>query len=285
MPSNDLISVIILTYNEEQNLPFCLESIKGVSSEIFIVDSGSQDKTREIAQSYGAKLYNHPFENQAKQLNWALDHLPICSPWCLRLDADESLTPELVDELRKELPVTPSEVTAYFVKRRVYFWGKWIRFGGYYPTWLLRVWRTGTAKSEERKMDEHMLISSGKTMKLRCDIIDQNRKGLSFWVDKHNAYAEREAQEILMVKTNGQGSNTKLSGQARRRRWLKENLYLRLPIFFRPLCYWAFRYFMLLGFLDGLPGFVFHFLQGFWYRFLIDAKLFEAKGNLANKST
>src|SRR6266436_1019768 len=140
------VSVIILTYNEEVNLPACLDSLKGLACEVFVVDSGSTDRTVEIARLCGAEVAFHEFQTQAQQLNWALDHLSFKGDWLLRMDADERLTPELAQELATRLPTFPSEITGLYIKRRTYFMGRWIRHGGYYPTWILRVWRTGKAQ-------------------------------------------------------------------------------------------------------------------------------------------
>lgn len=279
-----LLSVIILTYNEALNLPACLASLNSLDAEIFVVDSGSTDKTVEFAKKANCQVFYHPFENQAKQLNWALQNLTIKTSWVMRLDADERLTPELAKELKQALPQTPNEVTGYQVKRRVFFMGRWIRHGGYYPTWLLRVWRTGIGSSEQRWMDEHIVLSQGKVANLKYDIIDENHKGLNFWTDKHNRYAEREVKDILNSIADIKDDLLKENqhSQASHRRWMKMNLYARSPLFIRALIYFLLRYFIGLGFLDGKEGMIFHFLQGFWYRFLVDAKIYEMQ--LRNKS-
>jgi glycosyltransferase involved in cell wall biosynthesis len=280
MERRPLLSVIILTYNEEVNLPACLESLKGLDCEIFVVDSGSTDRTIEIARSYGAHVVEHPFETQARQLNWALQHLPLKGEWVLRLDADERLTPELKDELSSTLPTLESEITGLYVKRRVYFLGRWIRHGGYYPIWLLRVWRKGCARSEDRQMDEHMVLVRGRADFLRHDIVEQNQKGLFEWIERQNRYSSRES--VALMSGCGDEIAPKLFGTPEaRRRWLKYSVYLRFPALVRAFVYFAYRYVFRLGFLDGKEGLIFHFLQGCWYRFLIDAKLFEAqKGNV-----
>ncbi len=267
----NLLSVIILTCNEEVNLPYALKSLASLNVDIYIVDSGSQDKTLEIAREYNCKISTHPFDNHASQINRALEALPIKTPWVMRLDADERLSPELINELKQILSDQNNTHTGYLVKRRVYFWGKWIRFGGYYPVWLLRLWRHGDAVCESSHMDEHMILKHGTAGKLQNDIIDENRKGLSFWTSKHNHYADNEVRDILK---NDQ-EHRHLTGQSARKRRLKKQVYGRSPLFLRAFLYWFMRYILLLGFLDGRAGLVFHFLQGFWYRFLIDAKFHE----------
>lgn len=156
--------------------------------------------------------------------------------------------------------------------------GKWIKHGDYYPTWILRLFRKGKGRSEERKMDEHIILLEGRAKKLANDFIDDNKKNLEFWIDKHNKFSSREVEEITkQLTTNDQQLTTKLSGQTAQKRWLKENFYYRLPLFCRAFLYFIYRYFFRLGFLDGKEGLIFHFLQGFWYRFLVDAKFYEIK--------
>lgn len=273
MSLRNVLTVLILTKDEEANLPHTLVSLRDLDPRIVVVDSGSSDRTVEVARRAGAEVIHHPFTSQADQVNWSIESLPFDTEWIMRLDADERVTPELAAELRTILPAASSSTTAFEVKRRVYFWGRWIRYGGYYPTWLLRIWRVGAARSEQRSMDEHMISLRGTTGRLKHDIIDENHKGLSFWVEKHNQYSSREVSEML----RDSGVVDRVTGQAARRRWLKVNVYRRAPPFARAVAYWAYRYFLLLGFLDGLPGLVFHFNQGLWYRLLVDAKLREAR--------
>jgi glycosyltransferase involved in cell wall biosynthesis len=272
-----LLSVIILTLDEEVNLPICLDSLCGLDAEVFVVDSGSSDRTTAIAREFGARVVPHKFENQARQVNWALDNLLLRSPWTLRLDADERLTPQLAAELRTALPSAPGSATGFLVKRRVYFWGRWIKHGGYYPTWLLRIWRTGKGRCEDVWMDEHVVVEDGEVRRLQGDIVDENHKGLAFWIDKHNGFSDREVRSIMTAGARvGPG---RIGRQAARKRFLKQNIYHRAPRIARAILYWSYRYFLLLGFLDGKEGFVFHFLQGFWYRVVVDAKLYEAERN------
>ncbi len=269
------LSVILMTLNEEANLPRALESIASLNAEIFVVDSGSTDRTKDIARAAGAHIYEHAWESYGRQLNWALDSLPIRTPWLMRMDADERLTPELACELAAVLPTLSDDITGLEVKLRVYFWGRWIRHGGFYPLWLLRVWRAGAARCEQRWMDEHMVRTHGRVARLQHDFIDENHKGLTFWTDKHNRYADREVKDLLALAAGE--SDERPAGQAGRRRWAKEKLYARAPLFWRALAYWFYRYVIRLGFLDGRSGLVFHFLQAFWYRLLVDAKLYELR--------
>ena len=274
------ISVVILTYNEELNLERCLQNIQKLTTDIFIVDSFSSDSTLDIAKKYNCQVFQNKFVNHASQLNWAIENVPFSSEWILRLDADEYLTDLLIDEIKQKLPSMPEDVHGIFFKRRVYFMNKWIRFGGYYPTKLLRAWRVGKAVCEQRWMDEHMKLVEGKSAQFQHDMVDENEKNLHWWIEKHNDYATKEAIEHLNTKHNLLGSSEYVEGslfgtQEQRKRWLKEKAYVAIPLGLRPFIYFLYRYILRLGFLDGFRGLLFHVLQGFWYRFLVDAKVYE----------
>jgi glycosyltransferase involved in cell wall biosynthesis len=273
--SEGKLSVLILTHNEESNIGKCLRSLLPLDPAIYIVDSGSTDATLDICRSYGAAVVHHDWKSHADQFNWGLDQFAFTTGWIMRMDADEEVTPELARILREFLRQPPADVSGVWVRRRVHFMGRWIRHGGYYPTWLLRVFRAGLGRCEQRWMDEHIVVSAGTTIRLPADIIDDNTKDLTFWTDKHNHYADREVMDLIARENAGGSDSTLPGGQARARRWLKYKVYGRVPLFVRPLLYFLYRYFLRLGFLDGKEGLIFHFLQGFWYRFLVDAKLFE----------
>lgn len=265
------ISVIILTYNEEKNLPQALESIEDYVDEVIVVDSYSDDDTVEIAKDFGARVEQHKFETQAQQFNWALDNIDIKNDWILRLDADEWVTDELWKEIKEILKDVPEDVSGFYMKRRVYFMDKWMKYGGYYPTWFLRLFRKGKGRSEDKEMDEHIILTEGRAKKLKNDFVDENHKGLEFWIDKHNGFSTREVREILKSEKDG----ARPSGPTGRTRSLKEKVYMKLPRFCRAFAFFTYRYIFRLGFLDGKEGLIFHFLQGCWYRFLVDAKLYE----------
>lgn len=278
-----LISAVILTRNEEANLPACLASLRGLADEIVVVDSGSTDRTAEIAQAAGARVTVHAFETQARQLNWALAEVLLRGEWILRLDADERVTPELAAELRATLPAAGADTTGCYFRRRVYFLGRWMRHGGYYPTWLLRVWRRGCADSDDRMMDEHMVLRHGRAAYLRHDIVEENLKGLSVWIDRQNRYASREAAAVTQDAASIGAAPSFFGPPEARRRWLKYRVYLAAPPFFRAFLYFLVRYVGQLGFLDGREGLIFHFLHGCWYRFLIDAKIYELRSTARDR--
>ena len=280
MPNTGRLTTIILTYNESLHIRRAITSARQVSDEILIVDSFSSDDTVSIAQSLGAKVVQHTFINQAQQMQWAMEQDFIQTPWIMRMDADEYLTDALVEEINSRLSVLPNGVSGVVLKRQVHFMGKWIRHGGYYPTSLLRIWRTGHAVIEQRWMDEHTVLTQGTSITFQHDFVDDNLNNLTWWTQKHNHYSTREAADILNRKYNLNASEGAIrtptgTKQATTKRWYKNNLYLRMPLFFRAFLYFQYRYWIRLGVLDGTKGLVWHFLQGFWYRFLVDAKLMQ----------
>ena len=275
------ISVIILTYNEEIHIRRCLENIRELAKDIFIIDSYSTDRTLEIAQEYGAVILQNKWENNhAKQLNWALEHAPVRTDWVLRLDADEYLLPELIDELLEKVSFLPADVSAIVFKRRHYFLGKWMK-RGIYPVHLLRMFRYGKAVCEQRLMDEHIQLLEGTTVDFEGDFVDHNLNNLSWFCNKHVGYAVREAADLLDIELDLYGvsqsdDRKNLTAQAMDKRRIKHR-YVRMPLFWRVFIYFCYRYFLKGGFLDGKEGFLWHFLQGWWYRTLVDAKVFEIK--------
>ncbi len=272
------ITAIILTYNESIHLKRCIESIHEITKEIIVIDSYSTDNTVEIARELGATVHQRKFINQAEQFQWGLDNLPIQTEWIMRLDADEYLLPELCREIKYKIPLTPPEVSAYLLKRRVYFMDRWIRYGGYYPTKLLRLWRTGLGTVEQRWMDEHIVVSTGQVSELDNDFVDHNLNNLTWWTEKHNHYSTREATDLLNQEygfLNNNSTSEKLNSeqQSAQKRFLKNRVYSKCPLLLRAFLYFSLRYFGQRGFLDGKAGFIWHVLQGFWYRFLVDAKI------------
>lgn len=277
-----LLSVIILTRNEEKHLARLLESFATIDASFHVVDSYSDDGTLEIARRYNAEVLQNPFVNYASQFQWGIEHCSISSPWIMRMDADEFLTPELANEIKERLAGLTPDISGIVIKRRVYFMGKWIRRGGYYPIKLLRIWRYGMGSIEQKWMDEHIVLSSGNTLEFSHDLVDDNLNNLTWWTDKHNDYATREAIDLLnrqyrFFDETEIHSGATAKAQDGRKRWYKHNVYGRSPLFLRAFLYFLYRYLFRLGFLDGRRGLIWHFLQAFWYRFLVDAKIYQIK--------
>jgi glycosyltransferase involved in cell wall biosynthesis len=272
------LAVIILTHDEEHNLPACLASLGGLGAEIFVVDSGSTDRTLEIARDAGCQVVEHPFENYARQLNWAFDHLPIATPWTLCLDADERLTPELAAEIGALLERPQAPHDGYMLRKRTLFMGRWIRHGGQYPAWHLRLFRTGHGRCEDRLYDQHFVVR-GSVGRLANDYLDVITSDLGTFIARHNRWAELEAREILTATAAASANATvtpRLTGTAiERKRFLRTRVYQSFPLFGRPFLFWIYGYVCRLGFLDGVEGLIFHTLQRFWFRFLIDARIWE----------
>lgn len=276
------ISVIILTYNEEIHIRRCIESVYLFVKDIFLIDSYSTDQTLQIASEYEKVtiLQNKWENNHAKQFNWALEHASIRTEWVLRLDADEYLLPALISELSEKVPFLPKTVSGIVFKRRHYFLGRWMK-RGIYPVYLLRMFRYGKANCEQRLMDEHIQLLAGTTINSEGDFVDHNLNNLSWFCNKHVGYAVREAADLLDIELDLYGTSQSddqkvLTAQAMDKRRIKHR-YARMPLFWRAFIYFCYRYFLKGGFLEGKEGFLWHFLQGWWYRTLVDAKIFEIK--------
>jgi glycosyltransferase involved in cell wall biosynthesis len=271
------VSVIILSVNEEANLPGCLQSLRGLDCEVFLVDSGSTDRTVEIAKAAGAAVVVHHFEHYAAQRNWAQQHLRLNAAWVLHLDADERLTPRLMEEINDALGRVDVGVDGFLLRRRTVFMGRWIRHGGHYPSYQLRLFRRGRGYCEDRLYDQHFIVN-GRVGRLTHDYVDIVTSDLSTWSCRHIRWAELEAMEAI-GGTRGVGRvQASLTGNViERKRWLRDRVFGRIPLFVRAFGYWIYRYFVRLGFLDGVEGLIFHFLQGFWYRVLVDAHIYEAR--------
>lgn len=271
------ISVIILTYNEKIHIERCIKNAKKFAKDIYLVDCFSNDGTVEIAEALGAKVFQHPWENYSKQFNWALQNLPITTEWVWRMDADEYLSDNLIDELHLKLPSLSDDINGFTAPCLRIFMGKYIKHG-IIPLILLRLFKIKYAVCENRYMDEHIQLSEGKIETLENPFYDDNLNGLTWWTNKHNGYATREAIDLLLTEYNllPQDSivNSGAHSEAIRKKKLK---YIKLPLFWRAFAFFILRYFFRLGFLDGKEGFLWHFLQGFWYRTLADAKVYEIK--------
>jgi len=271
--SSAALTVVILTYNEEVNIRQALDNVVGWADEIIIFDSFSTDKTLEIAAGYPVKVFERKFDNYARQRNYAIKEIPKKHDWMLFLDADEFLTEDLKKEISEVLADGAPEFDGFYLKRRFYFMGKWIRYGGYYPVQLLRLFRYAKA-SCQRDINEHIHVK-GEVGKLKHDFVDANQKDFTHWLDKHNRYSSFEAlqfQESHAAIASFWGNRTE------RRQWIRQNIWNKLlPPLIRPFLYFFYRYFLRLGFLDGRTGFVYHFMHGLVYRFMIDVKYVESK--------
>jgi len=275
------ISLVVLTFNEEENLERCLQSAAPLCQEVFVVDSGSTDRTIDIARRYG-RVVQHPFETHALQWKWALENLPLSNEWVLALDADQHLTRELAAEIRTLFSQgnVREDIDGFFLSRRQIFKGQWIRHGGYYPKYLLKLFRASRVQMDTDDLVDHHFHLAGRVAKLRHDLIEDNRKEneIAFWIQKHNRYARLLAQEDLKrrISSNHLIRPVPFGNPDQRVLWRK-NLWRRCPSYVRPVLYFTYRYVIQAGFLDGKQGFVFHFMQAFWFRLLVDVNIEELK--------
>lgn len=280
------ITCIILTKNEAIHIKRCIENIRPLCRQIYVVDCFSTDGTQEIARGLDAEVIEHEWPgNQAAQFNWALDNLHIDTEWVLRLDADEYLTPELIDELKEKLPEIPSGVNGIMLPLKNIWMGKPLKHGGA-TIKILRLFRNGYGRYEPRMMDEQLEISEGEISEFIHPFADHNLNDLNWWTTKHLGYSNREAAELLDLEYNLSGRSAdanldNLSPDARRRREMKLK-YAKQPLFLRSFVYFIYRYFIKGGILDGKEGFLRHVLQGWWYRTLVDAKILEVRKACGN---
>ena len=269
------LSVVILTFNAEATLGATLASAALVSDDIHVVDSGSTDSTLAIAGQHGAKIVDHPFEDYGRQRNWAIDNLPLKYDWQLHLDADERLSAELSARLNALRGAFPATIDGYYLPRLVHFMGRPIRHGGMYPIWHLRLFRKGKGRCEDRRYDQHFKVE-GTTDRIDAPMIDDIRMSLAEWTARHNRWSDAEVGEILNPSPEGVIVGRLAGNPVERKRALRGG-YNEAPLFLRAFALFFYRYVLRLGFLDGRPGLIFFVLQTFWFRFLIDAKIYEKR--------
>lgn len=270
-----MLSAILLTFNSERVIEDTIRAAKKVSEDIQVVDSHSTDNTVHIATEMGAKVTLRPFRDYADQRNWAIENLALRHDWQMHLDADEVLSDGLIAEIRAIFENgAPPEIDGFLVPRLVRFLGRDLRHGGFYPTYHARIFRSGCGRVEDRRYDQHFLLT-GKSTKLRNPMIDDHRMSLSEWTARHNRWSDLEIEDLGSIA--GAVITPRLGGNAIEQARYRKSLYYRLPLFVRPMMLFGYRYFLRLGFLDGVPGLIYCFLQAGWYRFLVDAKLYEQR--------
>jgi len=275
------VSVIILTLNEEANIEYCLRSVYGWSDDIHVIDSFSKDNTARLAAKYTKNIYEVREAHWADLRNWAMRNLPLKYEWVLFLDADERLTDELKKEISETLKSNPEE-NGFYIKRRFIFLGRWLKHGGMYGK-VLRLFRHKFAEYIAEGDVEYAKVK-GKVGLMKYDIIHEDRKGISSWIEKHNRISDRAAKQYLTGRTSllkEQDKDSEIEGG--RRTWIKYTFWEKIPLILRPFVTFLYQYVFMLGFLDGLEGLIYHLLQGFWYRLLIYIKVreFQIKSTLS----
>lgn len=291
------VSVLIPAKNEEENLPACLESV-AMAAEIFVVDSHSEDRSVEIAESYGAKVVQFDFNGRwPKKKNWSLENLPFNHDWVLIVDCDERITEELWEEIA--VAIQDQKYEGYYLNRRVFFLGKWIRYGGKYPDWNLRLFQhkqgryenlstEGVRNTGDNEVHEHVVLE-GEVGYLKNDMMHEDFKDLFHWIERHNRYSNWEARvyyNVLTGKGDGGTIGASLFGDAVQRKRFLKKIWVRLP--FKPLLRFILFYVLQLGFLDGKAGYIYGRLLS-QYEYQIGVKLYELRQfgghlNTANKS-
>lgn len=268
------VTAIILTKNEEKNIVECLKSIQGFVSRACIVDSGSTDRTLELARGFDfVDIYHHPFESYAPQFNWAIDNTGISTKWTLRLDADERFTPELCRELETSMAEhSDDDVNGFVLEAWLYFMGKKLVHGGFVRRKLM-LFKTGIGRIENLKMDEHTVLSSGRALPAKAKFLHYDFKDLTTYVKKLNWYATREMQDYFEIFRSGRGfdcaDKTITATRTNKARYYKAPIFLRCWLNF-------FYWFFIKGYcLNGREGRIYSFLYHFYYRWLVDAKIYE----------
>ena len=273
-------SFVILSYNEEVHLPRLLKSIQGLNAAVYVLDSGSTDRTLEICKEFGVIVQQHAFENHPKQWHAALNSFPVSTPWTIGLDSDQIVTPELFQILQNFKDNDYQGINGIYFNRKNFFKGKWLKYGGYYPKYLLKMFRTGVGYSDLNENMDHRFVVPGKTMIWKDGhILEENLKEneISFWIAKHNRYSDLVASEEIerMKQIRTQTVKRNLFGNPDERiAWFK-NIWWKLPLGLRPFLYFFYRMVFQLGILDAGRGILFHFLQGFWFRLIVDVKIKE----------
>jgi glycosyltransferase involved in cell wall biosynthesis len=286
MMSNKIpVSVIIPAKNEEANLPACLASVQR-ADEVFVVDSQSTDKSAEIVQNYGANLVQFDFNGRwPKKKNWSLENLPFRNEWILIVDCDERITPELWDEIAEAIKNPEHE--GYYLNRRVFFLGKWIRHGGKYPDWNLRLFKHKVGRYEnlntedirntgDNEVHEHVILPS-KVGYLKNDMLHEDFRDMFHWLERHNRYSNWEARVYYNILTGQDNDGTigaSLFGDAVQRKRFLKKIWVRLP--FKPLLRFILFYIIQRGFLDGKAGYTYGRLLS-QYEYQIGVKLYELR--------
>lgn len=279
------VSVLIPAKNEEANLPACLESLKG-ADEVFVVDSQSSDRSVEIAKSYGANVVQFQFNGSwPKKKNWSLENLPFRNEWVLIVDCDERIPPELWDEIA--VAIKNPDYDGYYLNRKVFFLGKWIRYGGKYPDWNLRLFKHKKGRYEnlnteeirntgDNEVHEHVILD-GSVAYLKNDMLHIDFRDIYHWLERHNRYSNWEARVYFNLLTGKDDSGTigaNLFGDAVQRKRFLKKVWVWLP--FKPTLRFILFYIIRLGFLDGKAGYTYGRLLS-QYEYQIGVKLYELR--------
>lgn len=277
------VTVLLATRDEEANLGSTLEAISSWVEQIVVLDSESRDRTVEIARQHGAEVVTLAYEHGRIIpwiFQWALDHREIRNDWILILEADQRVSDGLRREIARVVTDASERHAGFYLRRRQIFRGKPIRFGGYGGKRLLKLFRKGAGELDPVEQDTRVYVR-GSVGTLRAPLIEWNRKEdeILFYLEKHLRYAEAFAREEhrRRIEALAFKGGARLFGTPDERVLWQKRAWYRMPLFVRPFLYFFWRYFVLLGFLDGARGSLFHFLQAFWFRLIVDVRLAELR--------
>lgn len=275
------IAVIVITFNEEVNLPNALNSVSQWAEQVFVVDSYSTDNTTKVAETYGAKTYQNTFKSVGAQRNWALNNLPIKGDWVLFIDGDEYLSEEIKQEISTKLGTIHEDVHGFYTQIKYKHFGRWLRHGDLYQN-LIRMIRKDKGTYIDTEGWHEKMNVTGKVSRLNSYIIHDDQKDLSEWISKQNIRISNDAREriendlkakSLPLQNSNNGSTIEGGGS----RWLRNMVLLKLPSQIRPFTQFLYRYILRLGFLDGWPGFIYHFQYQFWYPLMVEVLYYQLK--------
>ncbi len=263
------VTVILPVKNERMHIARCVQSVLSFADRVYVVDSGSDDGTVEWVQRLGStkiELVHHEYQGPADQKNWALDHLDISTPWVLFLDADEWVPEELAEEIVAATREPSKAVRGYFLNRRIVWEGRWIRHGGWFPSWNLRLFQHCFGRYEQRRVHEHVVVN-GPVQFMKAHLIHEDLRDLSHAIAKHNRYSSDEAVEYQRCLEGEPDPYARwwTRDALARRRWIKTKIWAPLPG--KALWYFLWCYFVRAGFLDGRVGFRYHLLHAMFKHF------------------
>ena len=267
------VSAVIIARNEADNLPICLSALN-FFDDILVVDDFSEDNTADIATRSGARVLSHAMKDFADQRNWAMENGNLKYDWVMHLDADEVLTPELINEISERLETADGDLAGFFVARKTMLGNRWLRYSATYPAWVLRLVHRERMKYAQVGHGEKLGSAKGRMEYLKNPFLHYNfSKGWTDWFDRHNRYSSLEAKNLIEQASKLGFFNLFSSDPDIRRRALRVVSY-RLP--FRPWLRFFYVYFLRLGFLDGKSGLTFTVLQSI-YEYMICLKVKELK--------
>lgn len=268
------ITAIILTKNEEKNVGQCLKSIQNLVERMVVVDSGSTDATLEIAKSYGADIYHNDFQYYAQQFNWGIDNTDIKTEWILRIDADEVFPEQLCDEIEEIIQKNEKDVNGITIEANLYFLGRHIKHGSPKKRKMM-LFKAGIGRIEDRRRDAQSILEYGKSVSAKNKFDHYDFKSLDQYIKRCNWYATREMQDYIDYKNGVMRTDINTDADISKQRSKKFGIYYKAPMFFRAHLWFILNYYFKLGFLDGKEGKIFWFLECYWYRFIVDAKIYE----------